>query len=112
MFKTACLTSEELRSHFLPNMGRPLSPDELFEIDSHIPAFVFDVFNSLIKTNWSGGSAVVTASEAMEKLRKHCVAPVTEWLDVERYYEFCGWKVEFFPKSPQQKPLFIFSRKY
>ncbi len=81
-------------------MSEALSPSEIVERHEHsIPNEVIDIFNELIKNDYTGVRAVVFQDDVLKALEKKGFKreDVFEkrWLDVEGIYKKKGWKVAY-----------------
>jgi hypothetical protein len=82
-------------------MSGPIKPKEVQEQrEASIPEEVFEVFNDLIKKNWSGHSATVMQGDAAHLICQKLNITSTKlyengWMDVENAYRKAGWKVEY-----------------
>jgi hypothetical protein len=76
-------------------MTKPITPDEAAKIVA-IPDVVFEVFNRLITEKFDGQCARILQADVLGAIRQHTGDAVSmNWLNVERFYEAAGWKVEY-----------------
>ena len=82
-------------------MSGPIKPKEVqAQREASIPEEVFQVFNDLIKKNWSGYEATVMQHEAAHLICEKLKITSTKlyengWMDVETAYRKAGWKVVY-----------------
>jgi len=76
-------------------MTKPITPEEVKKTVA-IPSFVFEEFNRLIAENFDGQRARVLQADVLREIvnRTGNIADI-KWLNVERFYEAAGWKVEY-----------------
>lgn len=84
---------------------KPITPEEILKYKTHLPDFVVEAVNELIKKKWNGASATIRQTELIVKILKIMPAdeqsPITRrqslfdnhWLDVEPAYRHAGWNV-------------------
>jgi hypothetical protein len=83
-------------------MIKPINPSEARKGD-HIPDFVVDAFNQLIKEKFNGGTATIKQDDVIQRIiEKNTVGGLTRqkifdcgWLNVENLYENYGWVVTY-----------------
>lgn len=82
-------------------MSKPITPDEVAELQTKtFPAGVFDAFNELIASKFSGGSVTVMQNAAIALICEKTGVSRQEvfdkgWLNVEPAYRAAGWSVEY-----------------
>ena len=82
-------------------MIKPITPKEALKTkEKQMPPEVIQVFNDLIIENIKEGCAVINQDEAASKISKALKLSKDllferGLLDVERYYEKAGWKVDY-----------------
>ena len=83
-------------------MTKPISPDELGAYQQKtFPPGVFEAFNELIASKWTGCSATVKQDDVISLItaktggysRSHIFSQ--GWLNVEEAYRAQGWDVEY-----------------
>jgi hypothetical protein len=83
----------------MTNDAGPITPSEAASSAEHIPSFVFDAVNALIKRNLDGCKAVVKQDDIVQVITRagwlrHEVFE-HKWLNFERAYEAAGWRVTY-----------------
>ena len=81
---------------------KPITPQECSaQMGSHIPEFVIDSVNALLKKKYCLGRATFTQDEIIAEIQKRGDSISREqifdskWLDFEPLYRRSGWDVEF-----------------
>ena len=81
-------------------MTKPIRPGDVgAEKGKHIPAAVFDAFNTEIAKHFSSGSAIVKQETVLMRLveggmqRREIFD--AGWLNIEEAYKDVGWKVTY-----------------
>lgn len=83
-------------------MIKPISPSEA-KSGKHIPSFVFEAFNKLIREKFDGQTAVIKQSDVVDLITQYMAVPPEQnhniftqgWLNVEGAYEAEGWIVDY-----------------
>jgi hypothetical protein len=99
-------------------MTKPISPDEVSEWKQTVfPDDVFEVFNELITSTFSGNQARVYQRDVVAKLvgRGHSRHEIfaNHWLDIEDVYREAGWIVTYDKPAYNEayEPCFLFKKK-
>ena len=79
---------------------KPISPREVVTLKaSSIPDEVFEAFNELIAENFWNGYSSFTEKKVVARIVKKGISSTkayeNNWLDVEKFYEKAGWKVDY-----------------
>jgi hypothetical protein len=77
-----------------------LRKEYLLKKAHQIPKEIIKVFNDMIVENYSGGTAVLTQAEVLERVVCAVKIPRADvfkngWLDVEPVFKEAGWKVSY-----------------
>ena len=80
-------------------VGRPITPSEACSDAAHVPDFVVELVNVLIKRNIVGRKAVVLQDEIVEMITRGGWSRREifdyKWLNIERIYDAAGWRVTY-----------------
>ncbi len=101
----------------MPEVIRPITPDQADRRRGRIPDAVIKVVNKMIEEAWDGERAVLQQSKVViEICRETCESRdkifERRWLYLEELYRSAGWEVEYDKPSTHDSydPTFTFRR--
>lgn len=101
-------------------MTKPITPDQVSETKAKcFPPAVFEAFNEMIASKFTGGRAVVYQEDVLalilkkDKSLNNAVIFSNGWLNIEEVYRDAGWSVVYDKPAyfENYRASFTFSRK-